>query len=861
MQLTVQAAIPFLTALCFAGLAVLVWVQAKRRDVGTRLTAYLVLMAAWSLSSSMMHADVAPGHTVWWNRIVIALGVCYALLYYHFIRTYLGGAGLDGWLRVGYALAGPAVAYTLLGDVVRHAELVDGGFRTQFGTGLYAVVTPYALVFQGLVAYTLVAQYRRTRDHRLRTRLFYLLAGYAVATLASFTNFDSALVRYPVDQAGNLVNGLVIAYVVLRHDLLETGVLLRRGALYALLTVIISTIYLMTVLGAMLLFRTEVKPAEALLGFLLAVLVGFVFQPLRAAVQGCVDRAFFRERYDYRVLLGESSRLVASSLELEVVCSRILELVGGAMHVDRLGLFVLDVEQRLYRPVVADANYQRELKLDHRHPVAQHLERTNTPLDKEEILARPQFYSLWQSERQQLRGLDFELLVPLVAKGLLVGILVLGRKRSEQPYTAEDTALLNTVGNQAAVAVDNARLYTEMVWAYRQLQEAQSKLVQLERLRALGEMAGGVAHTFNNVLAGILGRTQLLIEDVTDERLRRDLQVVERVTLDAAQTVRRIQEFARVRTDQSFVPVDVNAVVEESLELVKPKLEEQAALGGQVRLVTRLEAKGWVKGNGVDLKEALCNILLNAIDAMPRGGLLTIVTRDQSDSVLLSVADTGMGMAAEVQERIFEPFFTTKGAQGTGLGLSVAYGTITRHQGTISVESAPGRGTTFLLRFPARRRIQAPSIPGLARGASSAKARVLVVDDDVDVCEALGQMLSGMGYEVRSAYGGREALHLAQQEHFDLVLTDLGMPDLSGREVAAKLRGLDSDTRVVLITGWGLQLDPQKLAQEGIDAVLAKPFGKEELQRVTAGVLGSQIWDWRIYETRRAEQLPNPGRG
>jgi CheY-like chemotaxis protein len=225
-------------------------------------------------------------------------------------------------------------------------------------------------------------------------------------------------------------------------------------------------------------------------------------------------------------------------------------------------------------------------------------------------------------------------------------------------------------------------------------------------------------------------------------------------------------------------------------------------------------------------------MIFNAIEAMPEGGKLTFKTEEASGWVCLSVSDTGLGMSDDVKARIFDPFFTTKGVKGTGLGMSVSYGIIRGHNGEINVESHPGQGTTMLIKLPIPAKLRPAPQPKLI--PSARPGRILVIDDDGMVRELLSDILEAAGHTVVKAAGGREGIRLFRQDAFDLVLTDLGMPDCSGWEVATAVKGIAPRTPVALVTGWGLTLDRRKMKESGVDLVLNKPFQYPEVMALVA---------------------------
>jgi len=347
-------------------------------------------------------------------------------------------------------------------------------------------------------------------------------------------------------------------------------------------------------------------------------------------------------------------------------------------------------------------------------------------------------------------------------------------------------------------------------------------------------MAGGIAHDFNNALAAILGRAQLLLTRAQDPDLRRQLQVIEKVAMEAAQTVRRIQEFTRTKRLRPFESVDLNRVVEEVVEFTRARWADEAQAAG-VAYEVGVEASPVppVAGDPSELREALTDLALNALDAMPRGGRLTFRTGVDGGRVFCVVTDTGIGMAEEVRRRAFDPFFTTKGPRGTGLGLSIVYGIVRRHGGEVEARSRVGQGSAFTIWLPAGREVPgAPEGPGpLPPGRS---ARVLVIDDEPEVRDLLAELLTGQGHVVTACADGHAGLLRLEQEPVDLVITDLGMPGLSGWEVAEAVRRRRPGTPVALITGWGDRIDPEEARAKGVDFVVGKPFRIEEIVSVIA---------------------------
>jgi len=425
--------------------------------------------------------------------------------------------------------------------------------------------------------------------------------------------------------------------------------------------------------------------------------------------------------------------------------------------------------------------------------------------------------------------------VPLATGDAVLGVLNVSR--SERPFSEADERLLANIADLATLALRSARLFEDRTRAYGELAAAQDQLVRTEKLRALGEMASGVAHDFNNVLAAIVGRAQLLLREVGDPRLRRWIEVIERSALDGAHTVRRLQEFTRIRRDQPFVVVDLNRVVGEALEGTESRWKEEPPRRGiTVEVVTRLAPDlPAVTGDPAELREALTNLILNALDAMPSGGVLTLESARAGEEVRLAVADTGVGIPEHLRGRVFDPFFTTKGPQGTGLGLSMTYGILSRHGARVALESEEGRGTTFVLHFPATAREPEPAEPERAEEASAA-LRCLVVDDEALVGDVMGDMLASLGHEPVVLRRGEEAVARFGAQPFDVVFTDLSMPGLSGWDVARAIRAASAATPVFLVTGFGVEVSRDELGPQGVDAVLSKPISLQDMVGALAAV-------------------------
>jgi two-component system NtrC family sensor kinase len=371
--------------------------------------------------------------------------------------------------------------------------------------------------------------------------------------------------------------------------------------------------------------------------------------------------------------------------------------------------------------------------------------------------------------------------------------------------------------------------------------EVENQLQQSEKLTALGQLAGGIAHDFNNLLQAILGYAQLMKANPENPALlQRSLAVVESAALDGSETVRRIQQFARLRPEERFMPVDVNHIVEDAVAITRPRWEEKIAHDSRpMDLRLDLRARAHIHGRSAALTEVMTNLILNAMDAMTDGGTLTITTKDVADTVVITVTDTGVGMPEHVRRRVFEPFFSTKGESGSGLGLSMAYSIIRRHGGEIRVDTEPNRGATFTLVVPCASETPAP--PAAASETMPRRsARVLLVDDEPQVLSALTELLQAAGHEVSAAAGGAAALKIYTPGRYDIVMTNVGMAGMNGWEVTERVRALDARVPVVFITGWGLREEERaRLSALRVQRCLFKPVRPDELDAAVQAAVAS----------------------
>jgi signal transduction histidine kinase/CheY-like chemotaxis protein len=447
-------------------------------------------------------------------------------------------------------------------------------------------------------------------------------------------------------------------------------------------------------------------------------------------------------------------------------------------------------------------------------------------------------------QRFAASGLYSLIIAPLLVEANVFGIFVAAR-RAPASFSSGECEFLMQLSGHVALASHQARLHGALRQAYDELRQSQHTVMQQERLRALGQMASGIAHDINNAISPVSLYTESLLEREPNlsDKGRASLTIIQQAIDNVAGTVARMREFYREREPQmSLKLVDLNQVAAQIIELTRAKwfdLPQQRGISIELHTDLAAGLPGIMGAEG-EIRDALTNLIFNAVDAMPEGGTLTVRTRatpgdGETQLVRVEVADSGIGMDEETRRRCLEPFFTTKGERGTGLGLAMVYGMIQRHSAQFEIKSAVGEGTTMQIGFPA----YTQPIFAAKRVAESPlvmhRLRVLLIDDDPIIIKALEDAFDGDGHVTVAATGGRTGLAKFTAAHgtdssFTLVVTDLGMPDIDGRRVAEGVKLLSPQTPVIMLTGWGARMLAEKEVPPHVDRLLSKPPRLQELR-------------------------------
>jgi signal transduction histidine kinase len=673
---------------------------------------YLLATAFGQLIALMVSLAQDTESALFWYRLWVigAGGPC--ILYFFFTRAFLNrrtqpGVSLIAWL----------VLLVMLGLGMSNTNLVVEGVSRSEITSLYVprfgplvpVVGLSAYSLLGYGVHNLVQAYRRSRDIPQRNRIRYLLFGVGAVVAGTLSNFVPTFQAYPIDRAANLVNALIIAYAILRYQLLDITLVIRKGLMYSSLTALLAGVYLLTVFIFASVVRSYVY-GSLIPAIIIAATVAVAFQPMRDRAQVLIDRLFFREKYDAQLMLRELSELATSILDINRLTSFLLDRLTSTMHIERAYIMLREKEDAQFHLVAQEgqAGLGDAVIFRKDHPVPRWMASHKRSLTRHDVDVHPQFKALWAQERDDLDRIEAELFVPLLVRDELVGLLILGPKFSETSYSQDEQLTLTTLANQTAVAIQNAWLYSDLEQSLKELKQMQAQLIQTEKLSAIGEMIAGVAHEINNPLTAVIGYSQLLQIQAMglDSQVREDVGQILQAGLRMKRIVANLLDFSRQHSPQKEY-VDINRIISNSLGLRVHDL-----MASRIRVQTNLTpGLPRTMADRHQLQQVFVNIINNAQQAMAEKGgpgVLNVSTEHgRDDTLLVRFQDTGPGIPQKIMGRIFDPFFTTKEVgKGTGLGLSVSYGILQEHEGRIWAESENGQGATFFVQLPVRNMAQ-----------------------------------------------------------------------------------------------------------------------------------------------------------
>jgi signal transduction histidine kinase/ActR/RegA family two-component response regulator len=526
--------------------------------------------------------------------------------------------------------------------------------------------------------------------------------------------------------------------------------------------------------------------------------------------------------------LFEVSCLVNSKADLPTILDTVTKDIIHCLQADQSSLIFYNPNTDKLECIAAyglDADKIKGRELELGQSVTGWVIKKNQPL----LLQDEADPSIYNGYIEKDRNITSALCTPLRVNGLVKGVLNVNLINRARKFNENDLHLVSIFAESAGLAIEKASLHQE-------LKERMNQLIETEKFKAVGKLISALMHDYNNFLSIIIGRAQLLSVQTRDINLSKHIEAIIKVSTQAADIIQRMNQFGMPIPEKEFKNLDLNRLVNEAIELTKSKWNEWAKLRGiKIDVDKSLAQLGQVFGNPADLREVLINMILNSIDALPKGGKISFRTWQEEENVFLSVKDNGLGMNEEVRKKIFEPFFSTKPEKGNGLGMTVAYSIILQHNGKIALESEEGKGTTFVIKLPLSKvkeqgEVQAPESP-------AGKVKILLIEDDNDLQGVLVDMLSGEGYEVKVACSGTEGISFLKLEKYDVIITDLGISGMTGWDFAAEAKEINPRIPVILVTGWGDQILTKEAKDLGVEVVLSKPIKRENLERAIARAL------------------------
>jgi signal transduction histidine kinase len=714
--------------------------QNGRRQVNKAFLLYLTAMLFWQLSAVMVTFIDTPGAVLVWYRLMTA-GMAGQFIFYCFFVLVFTEARrqrpifIAGWILFIFLLLS-SLSDLIIKDVVLSTT---GIYVPTFGqlVPLLGLITFFYLSYG---VFHLFRSSRHAKSPLQRNRIRYLLVGAAVIAVGVFSNLTPHLQSFPVDVTANVINAIIIAIAIGRHRLLDMSIMLRKGLLYSIPTMFIGVSYFLLITLIIVIFHTSTS-TQIYISLLVAVLIALAAQPLMIRAQQWVDRFFFRERYDSTQMLQRLSQSAAELIKLDDLTNMILKEVTDTIHIQTAAFFLKNDKSGVFRLTAQNGNDNRGANFFRKdHPIMNWLEKNKKPLTHSDIEMQPQFKSLWGREKDDLEHLAAELFIPVSAKNELVGVFVLGPKRSELQYSSDDVITLTTVANQTAMAIENARLFWQLEGMVEALsvahdelelrvQERTSQLASAnealqaenaERLRAeeaiqryakelersnkeLQQFAYVASHDLQEPLRMVASFLQLL-ERRYAEKLDQNAKDYIYYAVDGAKRMQTLildlLEYSRVGTrGKSFAKIDLNEVVQQVQSNLKVAIHENKA-----KIIYKSLPR--VFGDDTQLIQVFQNLIGNAIkfhgSQTPE---IRVSSRRKNGNYEIMVRDNGIGIDPRYADRIFLIFQRLHNREeypGNGIGLAICKRIVERHGGTIWVESQAEQGATFHFTIPTK---------------------------------------------------------------------------------------------------------------------------------------------------------------
>lgn len=519
--------------------------------------------------------------------------------------------------------------------------------------------------------------------------------------------------------------------------------------------------------------------------------------------------------------LFEVSCVVNSKADLPTILDTVARDIMHCMQADESSLMFYNPKSEKLECLAAygldsDKIIGKELELD--QSVSGWVVKNNKPLLLQEKVDPSQYKGYVEKNR----NITSALCVPLRVKGLVKGVLNVNLINRQRKFNENDLHLLSAFAESVGLTIEKASLHQE-------LKDRMSQLIQAEKFRAVEKLGSVLMHDLNNLLSLIIGRALLLLEQIRDTDLSKPVETIINVSTQAADIIQRLSPFGTPVPEKEFGNLDLNQVVEEAIEIIKPQWNEWVRLTGRkIKIEKQLSSLPPLFGNRADLREVIMSMLLNSIDALPKGGVISLSTWCGEGNIFLSVKDNGVGMGEEVKKKVFEPFFSTKPEKGNGLGMAVAYSIILQHKGNVVLESEESKGTTFTIRLPVSAVKDKEYLS--KRESPIGNAHILLIGHDEALQGVLAEMLSSEGCEVKVASSVTEAIPFLKSEKYELIITDSAISDIRRWDFAGQVTEMNLRIPIILLAGWGHQILTKDVRDLGVEAVLSRPIRSESLK-------------------------------
>jgi len=717
---SITPALGFVVFICLALISIL---KGKKNPTTLSFAGICFIGAVINIDVALVPLIVDKSIALKIDRLIYLVFVFILPIYIKFVHSFLG-ISQRRWLEY------LAYLMSLIFLLFTQTDLFISGFNEySFGTiakaglvyHIFSIIGIFTVLYCVL---TLFIHTKKANDNHQKNRIKYVLAGMGLSTILISLNYlpVSGFNVYPMGNF-SFIPAIILAFGVLKYDLLNIGTVIRKGTVYFSLTAILTVFYIFMIYLFNVLFMWSGYSNPVVLSFVLALLIVLLFSPIKIKVQECIDKLFFRGKYDYQKTLKEISGKMTSLLKIDEITSFLLYSISEALQVSSVVLLIYKDEKEYFQSY----SYQNEppTGIEKNHPIVKFFKKNRKPLSKS-LIDR---ISIPEEDKNSIINIlntsKTSLVIPMISRERLTGMITLGEKKSEELFVHEDLELLATVANQSAIAIENARNYekleslnidleskveertADLKQTLEEKDKTQKQLIQSESLAAIGQLVAGTAHELNNPLSSASSLIQTSIEsmDKLEEKNDDENEIIDDLEFSLKE-LKRARDIVKSLLDlsrqtQTYVePVNINVVIDDALRVL---YNQYKYLSISIKKDYD-EALPEIEGNFANLGQVFINIIKNAIQALPEGkGEISLIThyKKETNSVIIECRDTGNGIPHEIIKDIFKPFFTTKGVgKGTGLGLYISHEIIKKHGGDIYIKSETGKGSTLKIVLP-----------------------------------------------------------------------------------------------------------------------------------------------------------------